>query len=75
MSEKLRAHKLLSALTIVIGFVLMIGKMYADSEPGGIPILLIVSGIGWFLTTRVVARGRLHSLLGWIRSRPPRDGL
>jgi hypothetical protein len=32
--EKLKVHKILSALTIAIGFVLMLGKIYADSEPG-----------------------------------------
>ena len=45
--EKLKVHKVLSALTIAIGFVLMLGKIYADSEPGAIPILLVVLGMGW----------------------------
>ena len=39
-------HQLLSALTVVIGFVLMIGKIYADSEPGAIPLLLVALGTG-----------------------------
>lgn len=47
---------LLSTLTIVIGCVLMVGKIYADSEPGAIPLLLIVLGIGWLLVTRVRMR-------------------
>ena len=54
--EKLRVQKLLSALTVVIGFVLMSGKIYADSEPGAIPMLLVVLGAGWYLVTRARTR-------------------
>ena len=54
--EKLRVQKLLSALTVVIGFVLMSGKVYADSEPGAVPILLVVLGTGWHLITRARTR-------------------
>ena len=53
--EKLKVQQSLSALTIVIGFVLMSGKIYADSEPGAIPILLVVLGTGWYLVARVRA--------------------
>src|SRR4028118_2368016 len=51
--EKLKVHKILSALAIAIGFVLMLGKIYADSEPGAIPMLLVVLGMGWYFITRV----------------------
>jgi hypothetical protein len=54
--EKLRVHKILSVLTIAIGFVLMSGKIYADSEPGAIPILMVVLGMGWYLITLVRTR-------------------
>jgi len=54
--EKLKVQKILSALTLAIGFVLMSGKVYADSEPGAIPILLVVLGTGWYLLARVRAR-------------------
>jgi c-di-AMP phosphodiesterase-like protein len=50
---KLKAHKILSILTIAIGLVLMIAKIYADSEPGAIPLLLVVLGMGWYFITRV----------------------
>ena len=53
--EKLKVQKMLSALTVVIGFVLMSGKIYADSEPGAIPMLLVVLGAGWYLVARVRA--------------------
>ena len=54
--KKLKVHTILSAMTIVIGLILMVGKIYADSEPGGIPILLIVFGMGWYFITRVRMR-------------------
>ena len=56
--EKLKVQKILSALTVVIGLVLMSGKIYADSEPGAIPILLVLLGTGWYLGARVRARSR-----------------
>jgi hypothetical protein len=45
-----------SILVIAVGVVLMVGKIYADSEPGAIPLLLIVLGAGGYLIAR--ARGR-----------------
>ena len=54
--EERKVHKILSALAIAGGFVLMLGKIYADSEPGAIPMLLIVLGMGWYLITRVRTR-------------------
>ncbi len=56
--RKTRMHTRLSALTIMIGFVLMIRQMYADSEPGAIPLLLIIVGIGWYVVTRVRSRSQ-----------------
>ena len=34
----------------------MAGKIYADGEPGAIPLLLIVLGAGWYFVARVRAR-------------------
>ena len=56
--EKLRVHKVLSVLTLGIGLVLMIGMMYWESEPGAIPLLLVLLGTGWYFITR--ARVRSH---------------
>jgi hypothetical protein len=50
--EKLKVHTLLSLLVIAVGLVLMAYKIYADSEPGLIPLLLVVLGIGWYTVTR-----------------------
>ena len=46
-------HRLLPILVIIVGVVLMIGKIVVDSEPGGIPILLILLGAGWYFILRV----------------------
>ena len=56
--EKLKVQKMLSALTVVVGFVLMAGKIYADREPGAIPLLLVALGAGWYLLARARARPR-----------------
>lgn len=47
-----------AVLIVAIGLVLMIGKMYVDSEPGAIPLLMVVLGTGWYLVAR--ARARSH---------------
>ncbi len=54
--KTLRVQSLLSLLTLAIGVALMIFMMYTESEPGAIPLLLIVLGIGWFLVTRIRVR-------------------
>lgn len=50
---KLRVHGTLAALTFTVGAVLMAIKIYADSEPGAIPLVLVLTGIGWYVATRV----------------------
>ncbi len=54
--EKLKVQKILAVLAVAAGLVLMAGKIYADSEPGAIPMLLVVLGTGWYLVARVRAR-------------------
>jgi hypothetical protein len=55
---RFRVHRTLSILILAVGLVLMVGKIYADSEPGAIPLMLIVLGSAWYLITRVRARAR-----------------
>jgi hypothetical protein len=45
----------------VIGVLLMIFKIAVDSEPGAIPLLLIVVGVGWY-TLKLFRRGRRAKL-------------
>ena len=56
--EKLKVQKTLATLTVAVGFVLVAGKIHADSEPGAIPMLLVVLGAGWYLVARVRVRPR-----------------
>jgi lipoprotein signal peptidase len=51
-SKKLKIKELISVLTIVIGILSMLMKIYEDSEPGAIPLLLILLGAGGYLITR-----------------------
>jgi hypothetical protein len=48
-----KLHARLSILTLGLGLVLMARQIYADDEPGAIPLLLVVVGIGWFIIARV----------------------
>ena len=43
--SKTTLHKTLSLATLALGAVLMAGKIYADSEPGLIPIVLVLIGL------------------------------
>lgn len=54
--KSFRLQRLLSAIVTLGGVILMVGKIVVDSEPGAIPLLLVVLGIGWYITTRIRAR-------------------
>lgn len=51
-SKKFRMQKLISVLITVIGVSLMAFMVIVEDEPGAIPLLLIVTGTGWYLVTR-----------------------
>lgn len=51
-------HKQIAVLMIVIGFVLMVMKIYADSEPGAIPLLLVILGIAWYCIAQLRMRSQ-----------------
>lgn len=40
-----------SMLTLLIGFLLLFYMITVEDEPGGIPMLLIFVGAGWFART------------------------
>lgn len=46
-------QKWLSLLTIGIGLVLMTMKIYVDSEPGALPLILVLLGVVWYWIERV----------------------
>ena len=55
---KLKVHRMLSILTLVVGVMLMAYMILVESEPGAIPLLLVVLGTGWYFITRVRSRSR-----------------
>jgi hypothetical protein len=53
-----RVQSILSTITIVLGLVLLVYMVTVEDEPGALPLLLIVVGIGWKLVTRYRVRSR-----------------
>jgi hypothetical protein len=50
--KALNAHTLISLIIVFLGLVLLIYMISVESEPGAIPLLLIVGGTGWYFITR-----------------------
>ena len=46
------AHTLTSLIIVGLGVVLLIYMISVESEPGAIPLLLIVVGAGWYFIMR-----------------------
>ena len=61
IEKKLKKHTYLSAMTIVLGVVVMLFFGYTVDEPNLISPSLIVIGIGWYIITRVRIRSHLMS--------------
>lgn len=51
-TKKLMIHKVLSILITLVGIIVMIFMIIVESEPGAIPLLLVVLGAGWYFITR-----------------------
>ncbi|MEQ8524982.1 hypothetical protein [Gracilimonas sp.] len=47
-----KMQKLLSMLTTLFGFILLVFMIVVEDEPGAIPLLLIVAGTVWFFIIR-----------------------
>jgi hypothetical protein len=54
----LKLHVTLSLVVTAIGLALMALKIYEDSEPGAIPLALVLLGSGWYFLTRRRIRAR-----------------
>ncbi len=63
-SGRLTMHKRLSMLMIVIGLVLMVFMIRTESEPGALPLLLVVLGTAWHIAARVRIRSHQSRSLG-----------
>lgn len=51
--EKRPVHSVLSLVTLGAGVILLTYMISVESEPGAIPLLLVVVGIGWYTVARV----------------------
>jgi hypothetical protein len=51
--NNLKRQRIISVIIIVVGILLMIMKIYEDSEPGAIPLLLILIGTGLYFIPHV----------------------
>jgi hypothetical protein len=49
---KSKMSKMLSLLTVFLGIVLLIYMIMVEDEPGALPLLLIVTGVVWFIISR-----------------------
>jgi hypothetical protein len=55
-ANSLSIQTLLSSLILVMGLVLMIYMIRVESEPGALPLLMVIVGLGWLTGTLVRAR-------------------
>lgn len=59
-NSRLRMQKLISMLLIAFAVLLLAFKIYADSEPGALPLLLLLIGSSWYLINRYRLRSQSH---------------
>ena len=53
-----KINTLLSLSTVVIGLILMTFMVTVESEPGAIPLFLILSGTIWYFIARIRTRSK-----------------
>jgi hypothetical protein len=58
--SNLRLQTRLSIVMTLIGVALLIMMIAVESEPGALPLLIIVLGVAWFCVTRVRSRSHLR---------------
>jgi hypothetical protein len=51
-TQKLKLQKILSLIIIMLGIALLTYMVIVEDEPGAIPLLMIVTGTGWYFLTR-----------------------
>jgi len=52
----LKTQLLVSLIITTIGILLMIFMIISESEPGAIPLLIIIFGAGWYFITKLKIR-------------------
>jgi zinc transporter ZupT len=56
--RKTKVHTALAMVTIVLGAILLAYMVTVESEPGALPLLLLVVGGVWLLVTRARIRSQ-----------------
>lgn len=51
-TQKLKLQKISSIVIIMLGISLLSYMVVVEDEPGAIPLLMIVTGTGWYFITR-----------------------
>lgn len=54
--KKLTWQTVLSLTILLLGILLCVMNIVVESEPGAIPLLLIMAGSGWYFFSRVQSR-------------------
>ena len=54
----LHAQRMIALAIAVLGGLLMAAKIHADSEPGALPLLLVVGSLAWLAITQWRLRSR-----------------
>lgn len=57
---KLKIYRALSSVFLVPGVLLLVYMIMVESEPGALPLFLIVAGTMWFLVNQVEIRKQLR---------------
>ena len=60
ISLKDKWSKILSLLTVFLGFVLLIFMITVEDEPGALPLLSIIIGVVWFIISRNQIKKKLQ---------------
>ena len=50
--NKLKPQKIISMIITFLGIILLIYMITVEDEPGAIPLLMIVTGSGWYFITK-----------------------
>lgn len=50
--KALKTQALIATIFMVVGILLMTFTITTESEPGALPLLLVVVGTGWYIITR-----------------------
>jgi hypothetical protein len=54
----LHAQRMIALAIALLGGLLMVAKIHADSEPGALPLALVLGGVAWLAITQWRLRNR-----------------